>query len=107
RRATGPAATIRRATLRGHPYGRGGEAGNAFAAAQKAETLGGRPLDADPARLDPQDFGDPVAHGLAVWSDPGLLADQRHIHMNDLSAFPSHQYRRVTQEEAGVGAPPA
>ena len=55
-----------RATQPGSRTGGAGHGGDAFAAADEAEAFHRRRLDADARRVDAEDAGDGLAHGLAV-----------------------------------------
>ena len=85
---------------------RDGLGGDAFAAAGEAEPLGRRRLDANPPTRQPQQRGDPRAHGVAMRADLRRLADDRDVDMVDPAARLLDQGAGMLDEQRRGGAAP-
>src|ERR1700754_4218961 len=90
----------------GEANGGTGHRGDAFLPARKTEPLAGGGFHRHPRQIQPSDFRDPRAHGIAMLTDLRPLADQRHVEMGDASAARGDAIDRVFQKLMRGGALP-
>src|SRR5216684_3380411 len=88
------------------PDRRGRHGGNAFPAADEAESLIRGRLDGDAIDADAGNLGDTRAHGIAVRSDAGRFAHDGDVEMGDAAAALPHPIDGKRQELVRWGAAP-
>ena len=76
----------------------GGLGRYAFLTARETQALGRGGLHTDGIQRQSQDVRDALAHGLTVLFDPGALADQGHIHVDNLAPSRDDQIAGMGQE---------
>src|SRR5258708_5175819 len=88
------------------PHGRGREGRHAFAAPDESELLAGRRLHGHAGEVYSGDFGDALAHGVAMRADAGRFADHVDVEMGDAAAARAHPLDRKGEETVGGNPAP-